>query len=157
MYSRSLNLLSSSSSSSITLMVNIINNNNNNNNIIIKSIKNLCIFRNLCMKYHVIVRSYMQQTSRDFSSVCHFDPQNIYAFSLDEIILEFYELDSSSMLEDFCLQDPSVSIVVKQGTTCICMNNNYMCTTMYNQQRTKIKCFDQWVTMSQLNTTVCIN
>lgn len=81
-----------------------------------KSIKNLCIFRNLCMKYHVIVRSYIQ-TSRDFSSVCHFDPQNIYIpFSLDEIRLEFYELDSSSMLEDFCLQHPSVSIVVKQGT-----------------------------------------
>jgi hypothetical protein len=52
-------------------------------------------------------------------------------FSLDEISLEFYELDSSSMLEDFCLQDPSVSIVVKQGF-CNCMNNNYMCTTLYN-------------------------
>jgi hypothetical protein len=80
-------------------------------------------------------------------------------FSLDEIIsLEFYELDSSSMLEDFCLQDPSVSIVVKQGILLAFAWRIITCALPCIISRgQKIKCFDQWVTMSQINTRVCIN
>ncbi len=113
MYSRSLNLLSSSSSSSsITLMV-------KSSTTTTTSSRASRIFVSLetYVRNIMLLSDHTCRLQEIFLLSATLILKTIYIpFSLDEISLEFYELDSSSMLEDFCLQHPSVSIVVKQGT-----------------------------------------